>query len=202
MENNECAFIGGSMLCPSISCQATTSSGRFVPPALSFCSQGEKDHRSSPASASRRRRDVAKTWVAWIRRRPDVLTCRSFWWDDNTCLISRGSAEWNGTPQSPHEAAVKATTKVAKKKEHYRVPHDNVDQLGKLSVRRASKMHHLGVGIEHHFKKVFVVVDHYKVSVVGKKTEEVLSKHSIEARRIYQTNMLKDVKTKRSRKPK
>ena len=64
-------------------------------------------------------------------------------------------------------------------------------------------MHHLGVGIEHHLKKVFVVVvDHYKVSVVEKTTGEILSKHSIEPMRIYWTNMLKDQMTKRSRKPK
>ena len=106
------------------------------------------------------------------------------------------------TPQSSYEATVKATPKAAKDKEHYRVRHDSVDQFGKLSLRRAGKMHHLGVGIEHHFKKVFVVVDHYKVSVVEKTTGEILSKHSIEPTRIYWTNMLKDEMTKRSRKPK
>jgi len=104
------------------------------------------------------------------------------------------------TPQSSYEATVKATPKVAKDKEHYRVRHDAVDQFGKLSLRRAGKMHHLGVGIEHHFKKVFVVVDHYKVSVVEKKTGEVLSKHTIEPTRGYWTNFLVDEETKRSRK--
>ena len=81
-------------------------------------------------------------------------------------------------------------------------PNDTVDQFGKLSLRRAGKMHHLGVGIEHHFKKVFVVVDHYRVSVVEKKTGEVLSKHEIEPTRTYWTNYLVDEMTKRSRKPK
>lgn len=63
-------------------------------------------------------------------------------------------------------------------------------------------MHHLGVGIDHHFKKVFVIVDHYKVSVVEKKTGEVLSQHRIEPTRTYWTNYLIDEMTKRSRKPK
>ncbi len=106
------------------------------------------------------------------------------------------------TPQSSYEATAKATPKVAKDKEHYRVRHDNVDQFGKLSLRRAGKMHHLGVGIEHHFKKVFVVVDHYKVSVVERKTGEVLSRHAIEPTRTYWTNAMLDEVTKRSRKPK
>ena len=106
------------------------------------------------------------------------------------------------TPQSSYEATVKATPKEAKDKEHYRLRHDNVDQFGKISLRRAGKMHHLGVGIDHNFKKVFVVVDHYKVSVVEKTTGEILSKHFIEPSRIYWTNILVDELTKRSRKPK
>jgi len=106
------------------------------------------------------------------------------------------------TPQQSYEATIKATPKEAKDKEHYRVRHDNVDQFGKLSLRRAGKMHHLGVGIENQFKKVFLVVDHYKVSVVEKKSGEILSKHAIEPTRDYWTNMLIDEITKRSRKQK
>jgi hypothetical protein len=63
-------------------------------------------------------------------------------------------------------------------------------------------MHHLGVGIDNQFKKVFVVVDHYKVSVVEKKSGEILSKHIIEPNRTYWTNILIDEMTKRSRKQK
>jgi transposase InsO family protein len=106
------------------------------------------------------------------------------------------------TPQSSYEATIKATPKVAKDKEHYRVRLDVIDQFGKISLRRAGKMHHLGVGIETQFKKVYVVVDHYQVSVIEKKTGEVLSKHIIEPTRTYWTNTLVDEITKRSRKPK
>lgn len=106
------------------------------------------------------------------------------------------------TPQSCYEATIKATPKAAKDKEHYRVRHDSVDQFGKLSLRRAGKMHHLGVGIENQFKKVYVVVDHYKVSVVEKKSGEVLSRHAIEPTRTYWTNVMLDEVTKRSRKTK
>ena len=106
------------------------------------------------------------------------------------------------TPQSSYEATVKATPKEAKDKELYRVRHDSVDQFGKISLRRAGKMHHLGAGIENQFKKVYVVGDHYKVSVVDKKTGEILSQHIIEPTRIYWTNILVDEMTKRTRKPK
>lgn len=106
------------------------------------------------------------------------------------------------TPQHCYEATIKATPKTAKDKEHYRVRHDNVDQFGKLSLRRAGKMHHLGIGIEHQHKKVILIIDHFKVSVVEKKTGEILSKHEINPSRNYWTNTLLDDTTKRSRKPK
>lgn len=106
------------------------------------------------------------------------------------------------TPQRAYEATIKATPKAAKEKEHYRIRHDNVDQFGKLSLRRAGIMHHLGIGIEHRHKKVIVIVDHFKVSVVEKKTGEVLSRHEINPGRSYWTNVLVDEATKKSRKAK
>ncbi|MHB1089668.1 MAG: IS481 family transposase [Ilumatobacteraceae bacterium] len=106
------------------------------------------------------------------------------------------------TPQACYEATVKATPKIAQDKEHYRVRYDSVDQFGKLSLRRAGKMHHLGVGVEHRHKKVILIVDHFKVSVVEKKTGEVLSQHEINPDRNYWTNVLVDEAIKRSRKAK
>jgi hypothetical protein len=44
-----------------------------------------------------------------------------------------------------------------------------------LSLRGADKMHHLGIGIENQFKKDYVVVNHYKVSLVEKESGEILS---------------------------
>ena len=106
------------------------------------------------------------------------------------------------TPQRCYEATIKATLKTAKDKEHYRIRYDNVDQFGKLTLRRAGNMHHLGVGVEHRHKKVILIVDHFKVSVVEKKTGEILSKHKIDSSRNYWTNTLVDEATKKSRKPK
>lgn len=104
------------------------------------------------------------------------------------------------TPQESYLATIKATPQEAKDQGHYRVRHDKVDQFGKLTMRRAGKMHHLGVGIIHQFKTVFLIVDHHKVSVVEKKTGEILSQHEIAPSRTYWTNYLIDEETKRSRK--
>ena len=104
------------------------------------------------------------------------------------------------TPQESYLATIKATPHQAKDAEHYRVRHDKVDQFGKISTRRPGKMHHLGVGISHQFKTVFLVADHRKVSVIEKKTGEILSQHKIAPTRTYWTNYLIDEEIKRSRK--
>ena len=106
------------------------------------------------------------------------------------------------TPQQSYEATIKATPKQAKDKDHYRVRYDSVDQTGRLSLRRAGKMHHLGVGVKHRDKKVIMIVDHIKVIVVEKRTGEVLSKHEIIPSRDYWTNYLVNEESKRSRRPK
>lgn len=106
------------------------------------------------------------------------------------------------TPQRAYEATIKATPKQAKEKEHYRVRNDRVDQFGKLSLRRAGKIHHLGVGVHHGHKVILMIVDHFKVTVVEKKTGEVLSQHEIDSSRNYWTNLLLDEEVKKSRKRK
>ena len=63
-------------------------------------------------------------------------------------------------------------------------------------------MHHLGIGDEHRDKKVIMIVDHFKVSVIAKKIGEILSQHEINPSRNYWTNVLVDEATKRSRKAK
>ena len=106
------------------------------------------------------------------------------------------------TPASSYAATIKATPKDAKAKEHYRLRRDHVDPNGKISLRRAGKMHHLGVGIDHHHKQVIILVDHYWATVVEKKTGEIISQHEIAPTKIYWTNILVDEETKRTRKPK
>ena len=106
------------------------------------------------------------------------------------------------TPAISYAATIKATPKADIDKDHLRVRYDSVDQFGKLSLRRAGKMHHLGVGIEHRDKKVIIIVDHIRVVVVEKKTGEVLSEHEINPSRSYWTNILVDSATKKSRKKK
>ena len=105
------------------------------------------------------------------------------------------------TPAMSYAATIKATPKSAEAKEHYRVRYDSVDTFGKVSLRRAGKMHHLGVGRGNRDKRVIIVVDHFKVSVVEKQTGEVLSEHEINPAKGYWANIAPDLPSMTADRP-
>ena len=46
---------------------------------------------------------------------------------------------------------------------HYRLRYDRIDTKGKMSIRRAGRMHHLGVGTTHARKRVLAFADDHQV---------------------------------------
>lgn len=89
------------------------------------------------------------------------------------------------TPSQAYEATVKAEPEGNGVTAHFRVRFDVVDQFGKVSIRRASKMHHLGMGIIHARTPVMILIDEEIVTVTQLKTGEVLTTHVIEESRSY-----------------
>ncbi len=47
---------------------------------------------------------------------------------------------------------------------HYRLRYDRIDTKGKMSIRRAGRMHHLGVGTTHARKRVLAFADDHQVT--------------------------------------
>jgi transposase InsO family protein len=71
---------------------------------------------------------------------------------------------------------------------HYRLRYDRLDELGKMSFRRAGRMHHLGVGYAHARKRVLAIADDNTVTVTELQTGEILSTHQIEPTKTYWRN--------------
>ncbi len=65
---------------------------------------------------------------------------------------------------------------------HYRLRYDRLDTKGKMSLRRAGRMHHLGVGAAHARKRVLALADDHHITVIELATGEILSVHLIEPR--------------------
>ncbi|QEO08791.1 IS481 family transposase [Protaetiibacter larvae] len=74
---------------------------------------------------------------------------------------------------------------------HYRLRYDHVDDRGKVSFRLAGRMHHLGIGIEHHRKRIIAIADHETVTVIHLDTGEVIATNQIEPTHSYWRNTKK-----------
>jgi hypothetical protein len=75
---------------------------------------------------------------------------------------------------------------------HYRLRYDRLDTKGRMTMRRAGRMHHLGVGIEHARKRVLAFADDHQVTVADLTTGEVLSRHLIEPTKTYWRNQMRE----------
>jgi transposase InsO family protein len=71
---------------------------------------------------------------------------------------------------------------------HYRLRYDRLDTKGKMSIRRAGRMHHLGIGTAHARKRVLAFADEHRITVADLTTGEVLSVHLIEPNKTYWRN--------------
>ncbi len=60
-----------------------------------------------------------------------------------------------------------------------------------MSLRRAGRMHHLGIGAAHARKRVLAIADDTTVTVIDLDTGEILSTHLIEPTKTYWRNQHK-----------
>jgi hypothetical protein len=75
---------------------------------------------------------------------------------------------------------------------HYRIRRDIIDQFGKLSLRRAGQLHHLGVGRDHARKPVLILTDATQATVTDQNTGEILGTYDIDPERNYWANKTKE----------
>ncbi|GAA4818362.1 integrase core domain-containing protein [Nocardioides caeni] len=94
------------------------------------------------------------------------------------------------TPAQAYAARPKATPPADQDQPagHYRLRYDHVDTWGKVSFRRAGKMHHLGVGYAHRGTRILAIADDTNVTVINLATGEILSHHDIDPTKHYWRN--------------
>lgn len=71
---------------------------------------------------------------------------------------------------------------------HYRLRYDRVDIDGHVSLRRAGRLHHLGIGRRHRGTRILALIDENTVTVTALETGEILSEHLIDPTRGYWRN--------------
>ncbi|MFB8148233.1 IS481 family transposase [Microbacterium sp. NPDC056003] len=95
------------------------------------------------------------------------------------------------TPATAYAATPKAAPAGHDDRAHYRVRHDHVGSNGKISFRRAGRMHHLGIGADHRGTPVLLLADDTTITVVATRTGEIIATNQIDPDKIYWRNTMK-----------
>jgi transposase InsO family protein len=96
------------------------------------------------------------------------------------------------TPAQAYRDTPKALPTGARAPGHYRIRYDLVGSNGKVSLRRAGRMHHLGIGYQHRGTRILALADDTTVTVIALHTGEILSTHLIDPDRYYWRNQQKE----------
>lgn len=91
------------------------------------------------------------------------------------------------TPGTAYRATPKALP-AGGRNSHYRLRYDRVDIDGHVSIRRAGRMHHLGIGRRHRGTRILALADETTITVTALETGEILSEHLIDPARGYWRN--------------
>jgi transposase InsO family protein len=92
------------------------------------------------------------------------------------------------TPAQAYTALPKATPTGPGAPGHYRLRYDTIDTTGKISLRRAGRMHHLGIGRAHAGTRALAIADDSTITVIQLATGEVPSSHHIDPTHSYWRN--------------
>jgi transposase InsO family protein len=95
------------------------------------------------------------------------------------------------TPAQANIALPKTTPPAINPTEHFRIRRDTVDDCGKLTLRYANRVHHLGVGVAHAGTKVLILVSATTVTVISQTTHQLIANHHIDPDRNYWRNQQK-----------
>lgn len=90
-----------------------------------------------------------------------------------------------GCRSQSYTALPKATPSITAETE-YRIRTDRVDTSGKVTLRYASEIRHLGLGSVHRGKQVLMLVHNDHVTTSDATTGEILTEHVLDATRDYQ----------------
>jgi transposase InsO family protein len=88
------------------------------------------------------------------------------------------------TPAQAYTARAKATP--TGRDGHWRIRHDKVDKTGRITLRHASRLHHIGIGYEHIGTTVRVLIHDLHITVINADTGEIIRDLQLDTSHDYQ----------------
>jgi transposase InsO family protein len=84
---------------------------------------------------------------------------------------------------------------------HNRVRTDRIDQFGKLTLRHAGRLHHIGIGRTHATTRVLILVQDLNIRIINAATGELLRQLTLDPTRNYQPRNTPTGRPKKKPKP-
>ncbi|WP_413336792.1 integrase core domain-containing protein [Brevibacterium sp. GP-SGM9] len=90
------------------------------------------------------------------------------------------------TPQAVYNATAKAQPLVETRDQVWRIRYDRVDANGKISLRFAGRLRHLGIGRAYARQRVLLLIHGRETMVIERGTGAIIAEHLIDAEKNYQ----------------
>ena len=68
----------------------------------------------------------------------------------------------------------------------WRIRHDRIDTTGTVTIRRNSRLHHIGVGRRHAHTEVLMIIHDLDIRIINPNTGELLRQLTLDPDRDYQ----------------
>ena len=131
------------------------------------------------------------TLKKWLRAQPAALTVEDlqrqlldFQHMYNTERKNRAIAR--RTPLQAYTTIDKDQPTMELRDTHWRVRYDRVDNHGKVTLRYAGRLRHLGIGHAHNRQRVIILVNGPEAIAINKTTGEIIAEYTIDPAKNYQ----------------
>jgi transposase InsO family protein len=104
------------------------------------------------------------------------------------------------TPATAYTARPKATPG-EHLNTHNRVRTDRIDQFGKLTLRHAGRLHHIGIGRTHTGTRVLLLIQDLNIRIINAATGELIRQLTLDPTRDYQPRHTPTERTKKKPEP-
>jgi transposase InsO family protein len=149
----------------------------------------QKNGRSNHPQTQGKVERFHQTLKKWLRAQPAATTLTEL-----QAQLDQVTAHYNHhrphksldhrTPTDAYTAREKATPNG--RDVHWRIRHDKVDKTGRITIRHASRLHHIGIGYEHIGTTVRVLVHDLHITVINADTSEIIRDLHLDTNRDYQ----------------
>jgi transposase InsO family protein len=132
-----------------------------------------------------------QTLKRWLRQQPPARTLTELqtlldnFVDEYNCRRPHGSLD-RRTPAVVYDLLPKTGPAPTGAHPHHRVRHDRVDTTGTISLRRAGRLHHIGIGRAHTGTTVVALINDLDIRIVNTTTGELLRHLTLDPTRNYQ----------------